>query len=105
MKGNDGAERIVRGAGRMSTRRGRAGHRHASGAAAVLLRYALPQPPAPRTGAAMTRLARALAAFTAFLGLAAPAAGLEPIPDRLVVLTFDDASKSHYTVARPILLK
>lgn len=26
-----------------------------------------------------------------------------PIPDRLVVLTFDDASRSHYTVARPIL--
>jgi peptidoglycan/xylan/chitin deacetylase (PgdA/CDA1 family) len=30
---------------------------------------------------------------------------LEPIPDRLVVLTFDDASKSHFTVARPVLLK
>ena len=30
---------------------------------------------------------------------------LEPIPDRLVVLTFDDASKSHFTVARPILKK
>jgi peptidoglycan/xylan/chitin deacetylase (PgdA/CDA1 family) len=29
----------------------------------------------------------------------------EPIPDRLVVLTFDDASKSHYTVARPLLKK
>ena len=28
---------------------------------------------------------------------------LEPIPDRLVVLTFDDASKSHFTVARQIL--
>ena len=34
-----------------------------------------------------------------------PAVGLEPIPDKLVVLTFDDASKSHYTVARPLLLK
>ena len=31
--------------------------------------------------------------------------GLEPIPDKLVVLTFDDASKSHYTIARPMLLK
>ncbi|MBS0201984.1 MAG: polysaccharide deacetylase family protein [Planctomycetes bacterium] len=30
---------------------------------------------------------------------------LEPIPDRLVVLTFDDASKSHFTVARQILKK
>ena len=28
---------------------------------------------------------------------------LKPIPDRLVVLTFDDASRSHYTIARPIL--
>ena len=32
-------------------------------------------------------------------------AALEPIPDRLVVLTFDDSVKSHYTVARPILKK
>lgn len=30
---------------------------------------------------------------------------LEPLPDKLVVLTFDDASKSHFTVARPVLLK
>ena len=30
---------------------------------------------------------------------------LEPIPDRLVVLTFDDSSKSHFTVVRPLLLK
>src|SRR6476661_8543253 len=36
---------------------------------------------------------------------AAPPRPLEPIPDRLVVLTFDDASKSHFTVARPILKK
>jgi peptidoglycan/xylan/chitin deacetylase (PgdA/CDA1 family) len=48
------------------------------------------------------RLAPALAAA---LTLAAPARALEPIPDRLVVLTFDDASKSHFTVARPLLLK
>jgi peptidoglycan/xylan/chitin deacetylase (PgdA/CDA1 family) len=31
------------------------------------------------------------------------AGGLEPIPDRLVVLTFDDSVKSHVTVARPVL--
>src|SRR5438128_5265247 len=31
--------------------------------------------------------------------------GLEPIPDKLVVLTFDDASKSHFTVARPVRKK
>ncbi len=30
---------------------------------------------------------------------------LEPVPDRLVVLTFDDSVKSHFTVARPVLLK
>jgi len=30
---------------------------------------------------------------------------LDPIPDKLVVLTFDDSSKSHFTVARPLLLK
>jgi peptidoglycan/xylan/chitin deacetylase (PgdA/CDA1 family) len=32
-----------------------------------------------------------------------PEKALEPIPDKLVVLTFDDASKSHFTVARPVL--
>jgi peptidoglycan/xylan/chitin deacetylase (PgdA/CDA1 family) len=36
---------------------------------------------------------------------ALPAFALEPIPDKLVVVTFDDASKSHYTVARPLLKK
>ena len=34
-----------------------------------------------------------------------PAQALEPIPDKLVVLTFDDASKSHFTVAREMLKK
>ncbi|MBM4076740.1 MAG: polysaccharide deacetylase family protein, partial [Planctomycetes bacterium] len=28
---------------------------------------------------------------------------LEKIPDKLVVLTFDDSVKSHFTQARPIL--
>ncbi|MCI0335676.1 MAG: polysaccharide deacetylase family protein [Planctomycetes bacterium] len=32
-----------------------------------------------------------------------PTQGLEPIPDKLVVLTFDDSAKSHYTTVRPIL--
>ena len=31
------------------------------------------------------------------------ARALEPIPDKLVVLTFDDAARSHYEVARPLL--
>src|SRR6059058_4995307 len=33
------------------------------------------------------------------------ASALEPIPDKLVVLTFDDSSKSHFTVARPLVKK
>jgi peptidoglycan/xylan/chitin deacetylase (PgdA/CDA1 family) len=37
--------------------------------------------------------------------LGTSASGREPVPDRLVVLTFDDSSKSYYTVARPILKK
>jgi peptidoglycan/xylan/chitin deacetylase (PgdA/CDA1 family) len=37
--------------------------------------------------------------------LVASAAAHEPIPDKLVVLTFDDSSKSHFTVARPLLKK
>lgn len=30
---------------------------------------------------------------------------LEPVPDRLVVLTFDDSVKSQFTIARPVLKK
>jgi peptidoglycan/xylan/chitin deacetylase (PgdA/CDA1 family) len=37
--------------------------------------------------------------------LLSPASAAEPIPDKLVVLTFDDSSKSHFTVARPLLKK
>lgn len=48
-----------------------------------------------------TSLTHALVA----LAFAAPEIALEPIPDRLVVLTFDDSSKSHFTVARPLLKK
>ena len=33
----------------------------------------------------------------------APALALEPIPDKLVVLTFDDSSRSHIAVAAPLL--
>lgn len=29
----------------------------------------------------------------------------EPLPDKLVVLTFDDSAKTHFTIVRPILLK
>lgn len=30
---------------------------------------------------------------------------VEPLPDKLVVLTFDDSAKSHFTIVRPILKK
>ncbi len=43
-------------------------------------------------------------AFAFFL-LPVPAIAREPIPDKLVVLTFDDAVKSQYSVVRPILKK
>jgi peptidoglycan/xylan/chitin deacetylase (PgdA/CDA1 family) len=36
---------------------------------------------------------------------ATPVLALEPIPDKLVVLTFDDASRSHVTAAAPLLKK
>ena len=39
------------------------------------------------------------------LAPATPALALEPIPDKLVVLTFDDSSRSHVTVAAPLLKK
>src|SRR5262249_2878588 len=35
--------------------------------------------------------------------LVAGAADLQPIPDKLVVLTFDDSVASHYSVVRPLL--
>jgi peptidoglycan/xylan/chitin deacetylase (PgdA/CDA1 family) len=46
-----------------------------------------------------------LGTFTVLALLAGSAPAREPIPDKLVVLTFDDSSKSHYTVARPLLKK
>lgn len=39
------------------------------------------------------------------LMMTASMAALEPIPDKLVVLTFDDSVKSHFTEVRPILKK
>jgi peptidoglycan/xylan/chitin deacetylase (PgdA/CDA1 family) len=50
-------------------------------------------------------VSRSCATLITLLVLAATTYAREPIPDKLVVLTFDDASKSHYTVARPLLLK
>jgi hypothetical protein len=50
-------------------------------------------------------VSRRLAALIVLLCLADPVQALDPIPDKLVALTFDDASKSHHSVARPLLLK
>lgn len=44
-----------------------------------------------------------LALFTALLTALSLSQALEPLPEKLVVLTLDDSVKSHYTVARPIL--
>jgi peptidoglycan/xylan/chitin deacetylase (PgdA/CDA1 family) len=50
-------------------------------------------------------MTRSFLAGLAVLFLGSAAFALEPIPDKLVVLTFDDAAKSHFTVARPVLTK
>ncbi len=43
--------------------------------------------------------------WAVYLALVAVCVGeaAEPVPNRIVVLTFDDAAKSHYTFVRPIL--
>ena len=37
------------------------------------------------------------------VGFSSRARALEPVPDKLVVLTFDDSVASHHSVARPVL--
>ena len=44
-----------------------------------------------------------VATVVAALSIGPAAAVLEPVPDKLVVLTFDDSKASHYTVVRPLL--
>ena len=46
-----------------------------------------------------------VAGLVSALGVAAARTQLEPVPDKLVVLTFDDSKASHYTVVRPVLKK
>lgn len=48
-------------------------------------------------------VAYCLCCILSFFSQRPAAHGLEPIPDKLVVLTFDDSAKSHYTTVRPIL--
>src|SRR5688572_14828451 len=47
----------------------------------------------------------ACAAASLLMLMTPAAAQLQPIPDKLVVLTFDDSKASHYTVVRPLLKK
>src|SRR5580698_647990 len=58
-----------------------------------------------RVGGSSRLLQLLVAAASLSLLPVEPAWGREPIPDRLVVLTFDDAVKSQFTIVRPILLK
>jgi peptidoglycan/xylan/chitin deacetylase (PgdA/CDA1 family) len=57
---------------------------------------------APTLHLATLRILLAAIALTAAC-LSGFSLALEPIPDKLVVLTFDDSAKSHFTVARPLL--
>jgi peptidoglycan/xylan/chitin deacetylase (PgdA/CDA1 family) len=45
------------------------------------------------------------AAMIVCLSIVAAVAGRKPIPDNVVVLTFDDSKASHYIVVRPLLKK
>jgi peptidoglycan/xylan/chitin deacetylase (PgdA/CDA1 family) len=52
----------------------------------------------------MTRFTALLASLALSMGLPVSVAlALEPIPDKLVVLTFDDSVASHHSVVRPLL--
>src|ERR1700704_6685629 len=53
----------------------------------------------------LARLTGFLAAVTIIVAASQSPSRLESIPDKLVVLTFDDAKASHYTVVRPLLKK
>lgn len=52
-----------------------------------------------------TRFACAVSAFVLSIPILSAVGIQEPIPDKLVVLTFDDSKASHYTVVRPLLKK
>ena len=56
-------------------------------------------------GGATDRYLFAIAVIVLLTLFTRTANALKPIPEKLVVLTFDDSVKSHFTVVRPILLK
>ena len=51
----------------------------------------------------MPMIATAIACLLLLLPTLVFGASLEPLPDKLVVLTFDDSVASHHSVVRPIL--
>lgn len=54
----------------------------------------------------LTMFPKSLSALLSLLALLAlPVRAAEPVPDKLVVLTFDDSVSSQYTVVRPLLKK
>jgi peptidoglycan/xylan/chitin deacetylase (PgdA/CDA1 family) len=57
-----------------------------------------------RSNSAVRAMGSGAAAAIACVSIVA-AFAREPIPDKLVVLTFDDSKASHYTVVRPLLKK
>src|SRR5205085_9023890 len=54
-------------------------------------------------GYPLPKIGRLLATFLICSGAVTRLQALEPVPEKLVVLTFDDAVASQYTVVRPIL--
>jgi len=57
----------------------------------------------PRGWVPMTKAVLCSFSLGMLLGSAPTAQGLEPIPDHVVVLTFYDSAKSHFTPVRPLL--
>jgi peptidoglycan-N-acetylglucosamine deacetylase len=53
----------------------------------------------------MRRLAAIVSAIVGVGIIVSAAQAPKPVPDKLVVLTFDDSKASHYTVVRPVLKK
>ena len=70
--------------------------------AGVELRVAMPQGETRMMGLA-GRLRIVILGVVCLAG-AGTTSAVEPVPEKLVVLTFDDSVKSHFTVVRPILL-
>jgi len=62
---------------------------------------ACPSLPMPSPAPLRFRLLAVVASLSALA--VAPLRAADPVPDKLIVLTFDDSSASHYANARPVL--